>query len=91
MNTSHMRQMWLNTRQSSTITACTENIDPVSFILTGNQDNFYYHEILREPDKDPFLKAMQEEMANHNDNGNWEPVLQSTLKCWYKGNPIGVG
>jgi hypothetical protein len=25
-----------NTRQSSTITACTENTNPVSFILTGN-------------------------------------------------------
>jgi hypothetical protein len=30
-----------NTRQSSTITACTDHVDPVAFILAGNQDNFY--------------------------------------------------
>jgi Reverse transcriptase (RNA-dependent DNA polymerase) len=68
-----------NTRQSSTITAFTDHVDPVAFILAGNQDNFYYHENLREADKDKFLQAMQEEITNHNENGNWIPVLRSTL------------
>jgi hypothetical protein len=64
-----------NTCQSTTIKACTDHQDPVSFILTGNQDNYYYYEILREPDKPAFIKDMQEEIANHNDNGNWISVL----------------
>jgi Reverse transcriptase (RNA-dependent DNA polymerase) len=48
-------------------------------MLTGNQDNFYYHEILREPEKEQFIEAMKEEIANHNNNGNWMPVLRANL------------
>jgi Reverse transcriptase (RNA-dependent DNA polymerase) len=68
-----------NTRRLDTIVACTDYIDPISFMLTGNQDNFYYHEILREPDKDKFIEAMKEEIASHNNNGNWIPVLRKDL------------
>jgi hypothetical protein len=68
-----------NTRRYDTIVACTDYMDPVSFRLTGNQDNFYYHEILREPEKAEFIKAMKEEIDNHNNNGNWTPVLRSSL------------
>jgi hypothetical protein len=45
-----------NTRRSDTIVACTDYMDPVLFMLTGNYDNFYYHEILREPGKSEFIK-----------------------------------
>jgi hypothetical protein len=52
-----------------------------------NQDNIYYHEILREFNKDEFLKAMQEEITNHNDSGNWMPVLRWILPTGPKVMP----
>jgi hypothetical protein len=48
-------------------------------MTTRGEDNFYYHEILKDPDKKQFIQAMKEEIANHNQNHNWKPVLQSTL------------
>jgi hypothetical protein len=34
---------------------------------TNDPDTLYYHEILKEPDKDEFIKAMQIEIRQHND------------------------
>jgi GAG-pre-integrase domain len=65
--------------ESSTSHNLTDDVDPIALMLTGNQDNFYYHEILREPDCQEFLKAMQAEIDDHNNNKNWVPVLRSTL------------
>jgi hypothetical protein len=48
-------------------------------MLTGNQDNFYYHKILREPNKDKFIEAMKDEILTHNDVHNWVPVLRRDL------------
>jgi Reverse transcriptase (RNA-dependent DNA polymerase) len=59
--------------------AFTDTADPLALMLTGNQDNFYYHEILREPEKKQFIKAMKDEITSHNENGNWTPVLRSSL------------
>jgi Reverse transcriptase (RNA-dependent DNA polymerase) len=62
-----------------TTTAFTDSIDPIALMTSGNQDNFYYHEILREPDKDKFIEAMKEEINMHNVNKNWIPILRSEL------------
>jgi Reverse transcriptase (RNA-dependent DNA polymerase) len=48
-------------------------------MLTGKQDNFYYHEILHEPNKDMFIAAMKDEIDSHNSNKNWVPILCSEL------------
>jgi hypothetical protein len=52
-----------------------------------NRDNFHYNEIWREPGKDDFIEATKEEIANHNDNVNWIPVLQSSLPASTKVIP----
>jgi hypothetical protein len=57
-------------------------------MLTGNQDNLCYHEILREPDKNEFIKAMKEEIANHNDNN---PNTSIRIADWYQGNSLRLG
>jgi Reverse transcriptase (RNA-dependent DNA polymerase) len=62
-----------------TTIAFTDMADPIALMLTGNQGNFYCHEILHEPDKDKFIKAMKDEIKSHNENHNWEPVLRSKL------------
>jgi hypothetical protein len=41
-------------------------------MTTGGQDNFYYHEIIKEDDKDKFVDAMRNEK-------NWVPTLRSNL------------
>jgi hypothetical protein len=65
----------------------TENIDPVALMMTTSQDTLYFHEILREPDKMEFVKAMKEEINNHNANRNWIPVRRSTVPAGNKVIP----
>lgn len=67
--------------------AFIDNRDPISIMLTGNQDNFYYHEILREPDVKEFVAAMHAEINDHNTNGNWLPILRNTLPAGIKVIP----
>jgi hypothetical protein len=35
---------------ADTSTSFIDSVYPLALMLTGNQDNFYYHKILREPD-----------------------------------------
>jgi Reverse transcriptase (RNA-dependent DNA polymerase) len=51
----------------------------VSFGATNDPDTLYYHEILREPDKDQFIKAMRVEIQQHNDRKNWILVRRDSL------------
>jgi hypothetical protein len=53
--------------------------DPIAYMTTGGEDNFYYHEILCEPDKLQFINAMKDEIQEHNENKNWIPVQRSEL------------
>jgi Reverse transcriptase (RNA-dependent DNA polymerase) len=62
--------------------------DPITCMATGGQDNFYYHEILHEPDKLQFINAMKQEIKEHNDNGNWVPVRRCDLPADTKVIPL---
>jgi Reverse transcriptase (RNA-dependent DNA polymerase) len=61
--------------------AFTDNVNPINTL--SSKDNFYYHEILREPDRDKFIEAMRIEIEMHNVNQNWIPVRRDQL-------PIGT-
>jgi CRISPR/Cas system endoribonuclease Cas6 (RAMP superfamily) len=65
-------------RVDTTVTF-TNTADPIALMLTGNKDNYYYHEILHDPDKDKFIEAMKDEIKLHNENHNWEPILYTKL------------
>jgi hypothetical protein len=54
-------------------------INPLAYMTTGGQDNFYYHKILQEDNKDKFIEAMKKEINKHNINCNWVPTLRSEL------------
>jgi hypothetical protein len=61
-------------------------MDPVSYIMdlvaygaSSDPDIMYFHEILSEPDKQEFLKAMVKEIEGHNANNNWVVVNRATL------------
>jgi hypothetical protein len=65
----------------------TNGIDPVALMMRTSQDTLYFHEILREPDKMEFVKAMREEICNHNKNKNWVPVKQKDIPQGHKVIP----
>jgi Reverse transcriptase (RNA-dependent DNA polymerase) len=50
----------------------TKNVDPVALMTATGQDNLYFHEILREPDKKQFIMAMK-------DNRNWITIKRKDL------------
>jgi hypothetical protein len=65
----------------------TEGLDPIALMMTTSQDTLYFHEILREPDKMQFIRAMQEEINNHNVNNNWVPILRKDIPVGHKVIP----
>jgi hypothetical protein len=56
-----------------------EYVHPLSYMTTSDKDNLYYHEILKVEDNAKFIEAMKQEINEHNINGNWVPVLRSSL------------
>jgi hypothetical protein len=44
----------------------TEYTNPIIYMSTSDPDTMYYHEILKQSDKEQFLEAMQLEISNHN-------------------------
>ena len=53
--------------------------DPIAFKATEYPDNMYYHQALRAPDKDEFLKAIIKEVNDHIDGNHWELVPVSEV------------
>lgn len=56
-----------------------EMCDPIAFKATGDPDNMYYHQALKAPDKDEFLKAIIKEVNDHIDGNHWELVPASEV------------
>jgi SepF-like predicted cell division protein (DUF552 family) len=56
-----------------------DSLHPLAYMKTGGQDNFYYHKILQEGDKDKFIEAMKNEINKQNTNQNWVSMLRSKL------------
>jgi hypothetical protein len=65
----------------------TDNIDPIALMMTTCQDTMYFHEILREPDKMEFVKAMHEVINIHNANKNWEAICRKDIPEGHKVIP----
>ena len=47
---------------------------PLSFKASTDPDIMYLHEALQQPDKEQFLKAMEEETNAHEEGKHWEVV-----------------
>jgi Reverse transcriptase (RNA-dependent DNA polymerase) len=56
-----------------------EYMDPIAFAARSDQDIMFYHEILHEPDRHEFIKAMQIEITAMNEAKHWNLGLRSTL------------
>jgi hypothetical protein len=57
---------------------------PLAMAASSDPDVMYYHEILHEPDKPEFIKAMKDEIQGHNDNNNWEVIRRSQVPAHLK-------
>jgi hypothetical protein len=53
--------------------------DPIAFAATSNPDTMYLHQALRAPDREEFIKAMKQEIKDHEDLQHWELVPKSEL------------
>ena len=51
----------------------------LAYAATSDPDTMYFHQAMKEPDRDEFIKAMRTEVQSHTENGVWEVVLASTV------------
>ena len=57
-----------------------ENDNPLLAIAaSADPDTMYYHEAMKEPDKEEFIKAMVKEVEGQQANGNWTIVKADTI------------
>ena len=55
---------------------------------SADPDTMYWHQAMREPDRDLFYKAAEKEIEDHTRNGLWRAVPRSSVP---EGTPIGRG
>jgi hypothetical protein len=53
--------------------------DPIAFAASSDPDTMYLHKALRAPDRSEFIKAMQQEIKDHEELKHWELVPQSQV------------
>jgi hypothetical protein len=54
--------------------AYNEPEGPLAMKASADPDTMYHHEAMREPDRDEFKKAMQKEIDDQMENGNFEII-----------------
>jgi hypothetical protein len=59
----------------------------MAFAASADPDTMYYHEAMREPDRDEFKTAMEKEVQSHTENGVWEIVPASSVPTGTKVLP----
>jgi hypothetical protein len=56
------------------------HFNPMSFAASkSDNDTYMFHEMLRQPDKDEFVKAMIKELADHTSCQHWVTVKRSAI------------
>ena len=45
--------------------------DPIAFKASSDPDNMYYHQAIKAPDKDEFLRAIIKEINDHTEGNHW--------------------
>jgi hypothetical protein len=51
----------------------------VAYKAASNPDTMYLHEAMKEPDKEEFLQAMQKEVTDQSENGNFRITHKSKV------------
>jgi hypothetical protein len=53
--------------------------DPIAFAASSNPDVMYLNQALCAPDRDEFIKVMQQEVKDHETRGHWELIPKSQV------------
>jgi hypothetical protein len=57
-----------------------ENDDPIAYMAKlGDPDTMYLDDALRSPDRDEFIKAMENEVSQHEERGHWIMIPRSQV------------
>jgi hypothetical protein len=48
--------------------------DPIAFASSNDPDTMYYHQAMRQPDRDEFVKAIIKEVNGHIEGDHWEMI-----------------
>ena len=59
----------------------------LAYAASADPDTMYFHEAMKEPDKDEFIKAMRKEVESHTENGVWEVMPASKVPKGMKPLP----
>ena len=46
---------------------------------SGKNDAYHFHDAMRQPDREEFIKAMVKELKDHHENKHWKLVLRSSI------------
>ena len=57
----------------------SSHANPLAYVARRDPDTLYYQEALRAPDRKQFLKAMKDEIRQHEENGHWKMILRSKI------------
>jgi hypothetical protein len=53
--------------------------DPIAFTASSNSNTMYLHEALHAPDRTEFIKAMEQEVKDHEERQHWELIPKSEV------------
>jgi hypothetical protein len=53
--------------------------NPVAFLAHANKDTMYFHQAMKAPDRDEFIKAVVKEVNDHIENKHWELVPRESV------------
>ena len=57
-----------------------ESDDPIAYMAkSGDPDTMYLKQALKAPDCDEFIKAMEDEVSQHEERGHWEMIPRSEV------------
>ena len=54
-------------------------IDPFAFLSRTQKDTMYYHEAMRQLDRDEFIQAMVDEFDTHDERRHWDMIKIETV------------
>ena len=60
----------------------------MAFKATSDPDTMYHHEAMKEPDAEQFMVAMNKEIADQCDNGNFDVVPITEVPAGTKILPV---
>ena len=53
--------------------------EPLSFLSKTQNDTMYFHQAMKEPDREEFVKAMVKEYNDHTDRKHWELITKDQV------------